>query len=60
MKIYPLTTSQLTDLNAGELIDRYIKDMINQGIVITTDSEVQELHDVDSLLFKVGFGKPKF
>jgi hypothetical protein len=45
MKIYPLTTSQLTDLNAGELIDRYIKDMINQGIVITTDPEVQELYD---------------
>lgn len=44
MSLYPFSASQLTYLDSGEFIVRYITDIENQGIDLSVDPDFKEMH----------------
>ena len=45
MKLYPITISQLSYLDSGQFIVRYLTDITNSGIDVSTDSDFKAIHN---------------
>lgn len=60
MELHPLGLARLSTFDSGELIDRYLKDVTNQAIVVTTDVDYKALHQslaAQSIIYNKALGQ---